>query len=166
MQVQVGVLARGLLSAGCEVIVASGPGDLDVGDADVLPLPPLSAPTAARFGAALRGAVRRTSPDVVHGHGLRLAPFLAAALRRRALVTCHGLDPLRARRAAALVRLSGVAVASCGEGPRRVLAAHGVESRVLDNAVPPMPSPLPRDDLLARFGLASSAMLVVSPARS
>ena len=100
----------------------------------------------------------------MHGHGLRLAPFLAAA-RRDALVTCHGIDPARARRTAAMVRLTRVRVAACGEGPRRVLAAAGLATRVLDNAVPPMPTRLPRGEVAARFGLDPASLLVVSPAR-
>ncbi|HEV3213759.1 MAG TPA: glycosyltransferase family 4 protein [Acidimicrobiales bacterium] len=165
MQVQVSLLARGLVAAGCDVAVAAGPGDLDVGDVEVHRLPALSATTAARFAAALRRAVASGDPDVVHGHGLRLAPFLSAAARPRSIVTCHGVDPARARRTAALVRLSGVRVASCGEGPRGVLAAVGVPSRVLDNAVPSMPASLDRADVAARFGLDPAALLVVSPAR-
>jgi len=165
MQVQVSLLAGGLAAAGCEVVVAAGPGDLDVGDVEVHRLPALSARSAAAFGRALRDSVTATSPDVVHGHGLRLAPFLAATARHRSVVTCHGIDPARARWTAALVRLCGVPVAACGEGPRRVLAALGVPSRVLDNAVPPMPPPLGRDEIASRFGLDPAALLVVSPAR-
>lgn len=165
MQVQVALLARGLAAAGWDVTVAAGPGDLDVGDATVVRLPALHGATGAQFAGRLREVARRVAPDVLHGHGLRLAPFLAAADRRRALVTCHGLDPARARRAAALVRLSGVRVASCGEGPRRVLAAAGVASRVLDNAVPPMPPAVGREAAARRFGLDPARLLVVSPAR-
>jgi glycosyltransferase involved in cell wall biosynthesis len=80
-------------------------------------------------------------------------------------VTCHGIDPERVRRTAATVRVSRIAVASCGEGPRRLLASHGVRSRVLDNAVPAMPPAIPRDDLVSRFGLEAGSTLVVSPAR-
>lgn len=165
MQVQVSLLARGLAAAGCEVAVAAGPGGLDVGDLERRRLPELSAASAARFAGAVRAAVRELAPDILHGHGLRLAPFLSAADRRGALVTCHGIDPARARRTAALVRLARVRVAACGEGPRRVLATVGVQSRVLDNAVPPMPSPLGRTEVAARFGLDPRALLVVSPAR-
>jgi glycosyltransferase involved in cell wall biosynthesis len=166
MQVQVQLLARGLASAGCEVSVAvGGDGSLDVGDVEVSRLPALTSASALQFGSALRATARRASPDVLHGHGLRLAPFLAAAGRRRALVTCHGLDPTRAGRAATMVRLARVRVASCGEGPRRVLATAGVASRVLDNAVPPMPAPLGRAAVTGRFGLDPRRLLVVAPAR-
>ncbi len=165
MQVQVSLLARGLAAAGCEVAVAAGPGDLDVGAGEVVRLPTLTGGSAVGFASALRGAARRVAPDVLHGHGLRLAPFLAAADRSCALVTCHGLDPARARRAAALVRLARVRVAACGEGPRRVLAAAGVAARVLDNAVPLMPPAIGRGALAERFGLDPQHLLVVSPAR-
>jgi len=165
MQVQVGLLARGLLAAGCEVVVAAGPGHLDVGGAEVRRLPRLGARTAPGFARALRAVAADLSPDIVHAHGLRLAPFLALGLRRRSLVTCHGADPDRLARTARLVRASRVAVASCGEGPRRLLASHGLASRVLSNAVPEMPVPLDRDEIVARFGLDHATLLCVSPAR-
>jgi glycosyltransferase involved in cell wall biosynthesis len=165
MQVQASLLARGLAAAGCEVAIAIGPGDLDAGDLAVHELPALTTSSAPRFASALRSVVQRFSPDVVHGHGLRLAPFLSATGRHRAVVTCHGIDPARARRASALVRLSRVQVASCGEGPRRVLATVGVQSRVLDNAAPPMPPSLGHAHVAERFGLDPALLLVVSPAR-
>lgn len=165
MQVQVGLLAAALGDAGCEVEVAVGPGDLDVGDVPVHRLPALTARGAAPFVRELRRVVAAVAPGVVHGHGLRLAPFLAGARRHGTLVTCHGLDPARARATAAMVRLARVPVAACGEGPRRLLARSGVHSRVLDNVAPPMPEPLPRDELLARFGLPAGRLVAVSPAR-
>jgi glycosyltransferase involved in cell wall biosynthesis len=165
MQVQVALLARGLAAHGCEVVVASGPGSLDAGDVEVAELPALTARSALGVARALRGVVRRIDPGVVHGHGLRLAPILALAAPGRSLVTCHGVDPERAKRTAALVRLTRVKVASCGEGPRRLLAAAGLASRVLDNAVPDMPEPIGRDELAATFGLDPVTTLAVSPAR-
>jgi glycosyltransferase involved in cell wall biosynthesis len=165
MQVQVGLLARGLAAAGCEVVVASGPGDLDAGGVEVRRLPALSARTAAAFASALHAVQAELSPEVVHAHGLRLSPFLSLRARRRSLVTCHGVDPVRVHRTALMVRASRVAVASCGEGPRRLLAAHGVASRVLNNAVPQMPEPLERDELARRFGLDPTTLLCVTPAR-
>jgi glycosyltransferase involved in cell wall biosynthesis len=165
MQVQVGLLAQGLAAAGCEVVIASGPGELDAGDVELRRLPALAARTAPAFVGALRGIVGELGPDVVHAHGLRLAPFVSLGLRRRSLVTCHGVDPARLPRTAWMVRATRVAVASCGEGPRRLLAAHGVASRVLNNAVPPMPAPIGRDALAGRFGLDPSTLLCVSPAR-
>jgi glycosyltransferase involved in cell wall biosynthesis len=165
MQVQVGLLAHALTAQGCDVAVACGPGALDVGDVPVVRLPAPTTRGSAGFVAALRAAVRDVRPDVVHGHGLRLAPALALTARTRALVTCHGVDPRRAARTVALVRRCGVPVAACGEGPRRVLAAHRLQSRVLDNAVAPMPPPLPRDEVCTRFGLDPASLLLVSPAR-
>lgn len=165
MQVQVALLAQGLAAAGCEVTLAAGPGVIDVEDVELVRLPALRPSGATSFVTALRDLARRVAPDVVHGHGLRLAPFVAFAGRRRALVTCHGLDPARARRTAAMLRLARVRVAACGEGPRGVLAAVGVASRVLDNAVPAMPAPLGRAAVASRFGLDPERLLVVSPAR-
>jgi glycosyltransferase involved in cell wall biosynthesis len=165
MQVQVGLLAQGLAAAGCDVVVASGPGDIDAGDVELRRLPPLGGRTAAAFAGALRGIVGELGPDVVHAHGLRLAPFVSLGMRHRSLVTCHGVDPSRAPRTAWMIRATRVAVASCGEGPRRLLLAHGVPTRVLNNAVPAMPAPIDRDALAGRFGLDPSTLVCVSPAR-
>jgi glycosyltransferase involved in cell wall biosynthesis len=165
MQVQVGLLAHGLRAAGWDVTVAAGPGDLDVGDVELRRLPELSAGSLAHVLRSLRGVVADLAPTIVHGHGLRLAPLLAASAHRRALVTCHGIDPARARRAATLARFSRVPVASCGEGPRRLLAAAGLHSRVLDNAVAPPPEATPRAELAREFGLDESLTIAVSPAR-
>ncbi len=164
MQVQVALLAGALGAAGCSVEVAAGPGSLDVGTV-VHRLPPLAASTARRFDSALRALVAERPVDVVHGHGLRLAPFLSRAARGRALVTCHGLDPRRARATATLVRATRVPLAACGEGPRRLLAAARLFSRVLDTVVPPMPPPMARGELEARFGLPAGHLVAVTPAR-
>jgi glycosyltransferase involved in cell wall biosynthesis len=166
MQVQVGLLARGLCDLGCEVVVAAGPGELDVGPATLLALPELRRHAPGRFALALRAAIADVDPDVVHGHGLRLAPLLAVGgRRRRSLVTCHGLDPARVRRTAVPVRASHVAIAACGEGPRRLLAEVGIAAGVLDNAVSPMPEAPDRRLLLERFAVEDSGLLAVSPAR-
>jgi glycosyltransferase involved in cell wall biosynthesis len=165
MQVQVGLLAQGLAAAGCEVVVASGPGELDGGTALVRRLPALSARTVGGFASALHGIVDDVAPDVVHAHGLRLAPLVSGRLRHRSLVTCHGVDPDRVSWSARAVRATRVAVASCGEGPRRLLAAHGIRSRVLNNAVPELPAPVDRRAFAARFGLDEATLLAISPAR-
>jgi glycosyltransferase involved in cell wall biosynthesis len=164
MQVQVSLLARGLSELGCDVAVAAGPGTVDLGDVPRSWLPELSVPSSLRFGRELRAVTREFRPDVVHGHGLRLAPFLAA-LGRRALVTCHGIDPKRVGPTAVMVRATRVPVAACGEGPRQVLASAGVHSRVLNNAVPRLPVSLTREELVGRFGLADHAMVAVAPFR-
>jgi glycosyltransferase involved in cell wall biosynthesis len=165
MQVQVGLLAQGLAAVGCEVVIASGPGELDAGEIEIRRLPPLSGRTVAAFAKALRGVEADVHPEIVHGHGLRLAPLLSLRMRRRSLVTCHGVDPLRLRRTALMLAATRVPIASCGDGPRRQLAAHGVKSRVLNNAVPPVPAAIPRVEVAARFGLDPATLLCVSPAR-
>lgn len=165
MQVQVGLLAGGLAAAGCEVAVACGPGDLDVGAATLLRLPEFSVGSAPSFFLALRRTVADVEPDVLHGHGLRLAPLLGALGRARSVVTCHGIDPLRVRRSTALVRVAGVPVAACGAGPQRLLALAGVAARVLDNAVPVMPPAAQRALTFERFALDEAPLLAVSPAR-
>jgi glycosyltransferase involved in cell wall biosynthesis len=165
MQVQVGLLAQGLADAGCEVTVACGPGDLDIGASTLVRLPALSVATAPRFSFALKRVIRASGADVVHGHGLRLAPVLSLVARTRSLVTCHGIDPSRVRRSTASVRLARVPVASCGTGPRLLLESVGIATRVLDNAVPSMPPALDRALVLERFALADAQLLAVSPAR-
>ena len=164
MQVQVGLLAQALGDAGCEVTVACGPGLLAVDESAIVRLPDLDALGTPKVVAALRGHVARWRPDVVHGHGLRLAAVLAAVARRRSVVTCHGIDPARDRRGPSCARRVD-AVASCGEGPRRVLGTVGLRSRVLDNAVPAMPAGLARDEVARRTGVTAAGTLVVSPAR-
>jgi glycosyltransferase involved in cell wall biosynthesis len=164
MQVQVSLLARGLRELGCDVAVAAGPGPIEIGEVPRRWLPELSVTSSIRFGRELRAVAREFRPDVVHGHGLRLAPFLAA-LGRRTLVTCHGIDPRRVGPTAAMVRATRVPVAACGEGPRHVLAAAGVRSRVLNNAVGELPPPLARDEIGRRFGLADRTLLAIAPFR-
>jgi glycosyltransferase involved in cell wall biosynthesis len=165
MQTQVGLLAHGLRDAGCAVTIACGPGHLDVHDVEVARLPALNSPSAPLFARELRRLVKRTSPHVVHGHGLRLAPLLRIVARRRSLVTCHGIDPDRLEWTAAMLRATRIRVASCGEGPRRLLEGKGVPSLLLNNAVPPMPEPLSRQAIASRFKLDPDATIVVSPAR-
>jgi glycosyltransferase involved in cell wall biosynthesis len=165
MQVQVGLLARGLVDAGCDVAVACGPGDLDVQGAAIHRLPALTVRSAPAFGFAVRRAIADVEPDIVHGHGLRLAPVLALAAHARSLITCHGIDPLRVRRATVSVRLSRIDVAACGVGPQLLLQRAGIHARVLDNAVPQMPAAPERRLLFERFALADASLLAVSPAR-
>jgi glycosyltransferase involved in cell wall biosynthesis len=165
MQTQVGLLARGLADAGCTVTVACGPGDLDIDGTEVVRLPELKGASAPLFARELRRLVKHADPHVVHGHGLRLAPVLQLIAHRRALVTCHGIDPDRVEWTAAMLRASRVRVASCGEGPKRLLGGAGIASLLLNNAVPPMPDPLPRGALASRFAVDPATTIVVSPAR-
>lgn len=163
MQTQVGLLAAGLRDAGVAVTVAAGPGPLALSGVERVELPALQATSALEVARALRAVADDVDADVVHGHGLRLAPMLARC-RRPAAVTCHGIDPGRAGPTAAMVRATRVAVAACGEGPKRVLARHGLRSRVLRNAVPPMPAPLPAAEVAERYAVSGSP-LCVTPAR-
>lgn len=164
MQVQVGLLATGLAAQGCEVTVACGPGAIDIGGVALARLPALSARSVGAFVRALRAVVARTSPEVVHGHGLRLAPILRVVAPRRSLVTCHGIAPARVAATAMLTRASRTPVAACGDGPRRALAAHKVRARVLANAIATAPAPAARDTLEALAGGGGGA-IAISPAR-
>ena len=112
------------------------PGPLDVGRRTRAPA--RAAPDGRRaFGTALRAVARRVAPDVVHGHGLRLAPFLAFADRRSALVTCHGLDPrARARTAALRAALEGPRGGLRRGPPPRARRGRGREPRARQRGPP------------------------------
>jgi glycosyltransferase involved in cell wall biosynthesis len=164
MQAQVRLVADALAARGHEVTVAVGGTDpLELEVADSATLPALGGASAISFARDLRRLARELRVDVIHGHGLRLAPFVAVAGAPKRFVTCHGIDPTRAAPAIRLARASRVPIVSCGEGPQRLLAEYGLRSVVLDNALSPAPPaamapPLPHD-------LDSSVPLVVLPAR-
>ena len=138
MQSQVLTIARALSERGHRVTVAVGGGDLAAPDGvDVVSLPKFSPVTFFSFVRALRHLRREVRADVVHGHGLRLAPALRVVGSAQRFVTCHGLDPEIARRAARLARWSAVPVISCGRGPFELLQSLGVTSHILNNAFSP-----------------------------
>ncbi len=166
MQSQVRLIAGELARRGHAVTLAVGPGEFAPVDGTVLVrLPALSSRHPLRFRRALRRVVRVVQPDITHGHGLRLAPFFRWARVPRPVVTCHGIDPERARRTIDAVRYSAVPVVACGEGPRLLLASHGLTSRVINNALGESPEPRTRDELLRTFDLSGARPIVVLPAR-
>jgi glycosyltransferase involved in cell wall biosynthesis len=124
---------------------------------------------AVRAAWVLRSLLRNTRPDIVHGHGLRLAPVLTlatVALRPVPLVvTCHGIPPEQIPGAARLLKLSRGVIASCGEGPRALLAAEGIHGPLLRNGVPPPPLASDRRRVMESLGLPEEFALVVSPGR-
>jgi glycosyltransferase involved in cell wall biosynthesis len=174
MQVTVNRLVEGLRGRGLDVQLAVGSRpvrDRKLSRADLtFPEINLKPTNAARAAWALRSILRASRPDVVHGHGLRLAPVLTvatAALRPTPLVvTCHGIPPEQVPRAANhLKHFSRAVVASCGEGPRALLAAEGISGPLLRNGVPPPPVPSNRSALMRSWGLSEELALVVSPGR-
>ncbi len=157
-----------LRDRGLGVTLAIGSGKVRDG---VVALPSFSKRPAdvARFALALRSLLRESRSDVVHGHGLRLAPALRLATafgpRVSTVVTCHGLPPDQVAGAARAIRLSGVLVASCGEGPRALLEAHGIHGPLLRNGVSDPPPPADRKTVMREWGLPAKHRLVLSVGR-
>ncbi len=166
MQSQVLTIARALSERGHRVTVAVGGGDLAAPDGvDVVSLPKFSPVTFFSFVRALRHLRREVRADVVHGHGLRLAPALRVVGSAQRFVTCHGLDPEIARRAARLARWSAVPVISCGRGPFELLQSLGVTSHILNNAFSPSATSHSAQQLRREFDLVDEVPVVVYPAR-
>ncbi len=119
------------------------------------------------FLRQLRRTVKDLSPDVVHGHGLRTGPLVAlSGGKTKRFVTCHGIDPdavstplLNA------LRVLPVKVLSCGPGPQRILAEHGFDSSLLENAAPPAAESKSRDEFNTHFGVTDSDFVALWPAR-
>ena len=166
MQSQVLTVASSLASRGHRVTVAVGGGGVSPADGvEFISLPAYSPRTIVSFVLALRRVARQHHVDVVHAHGLRLAPTLRLIPAARRFVTCHGIDPENAARAARSARLSRVAIISCGQGPQRLLERYGVRSEVIYNAFTPSAVAHSREEMLSEFDLASDVALVVLPAR-
>jgi len=173
MQIIVQRLIEGLHERGLDMLLAIGsqPWPPEAATKSVLPFPELNAKPADAVRAAwtLRSLIRTRHPDVVHGHGLRMAPVLTvatSALRPVPLVvTCHGIPPDKIPRAARHLKISRAVIASCGEGPRVLLAAEGINGPLLRNGIPPPPVPSDRKALMRSFGLPEELALVVSAGR-
>jgi glycosyltransferase involved in cell wall biosynthesis len=173
MTYQVQGLVAGLNERGLDVLLATGSKTGRGGTApeSVFSFPELNlrSRNAMRAAWALRSIVRTERPDVVHGHGLRMAPVLtlATATIRPAplVVTCHGIPPEQVPRAARYLKLSRAAIASCDDGPRALLAAEGIDSFLLRYGVSPPPLPSDRVELMRSLGLSEMLALVVSPGR-
>ena len=166
MQSQVRLLAGELAARGADVTIAVGGGELSsVSDCDVVALPPFGGLSTLLFLRALRRLIRARRPQIVHGHGLRLAPVLALASAPRSLVTCHGLDPLRTANTARIVKLSRVRVLTCGKGPQVQLAAYGLASTVVNNVVVVKNSHPSSEEMRTRFELTEGVPILLLPAR-
>jgi glycosyltransferase involved in cell wall biosynthesis len=137
-------LAAGLAARGHEVLVAGPPGPLDAElYARRLPLPERGRSPAGAAESVLRlaGAIRRTRPDVVHGHNVKASAVAAGAARlargpRRppVIATFHGVLPAEYPSAARLLRSADVVVC-VSEDLAGALSAHGVAARVIHNGV-------------------------------
>lgn len=160
MQVQTNDLAVAMLERGHEVMVASGPPEVEL-DARV-PFTQLPGFNRRLLGGpafirALGKLVASYQPDAIQGRGLRLAPALRLARRGRGATVTYAGMPAKDRRVAALVtRLCGVPATSVGRSPREELLAFGLESEVLPLIVAPAAPAYERNALLAGLGLDPS----------
>ena len=160
---------RGARQAGHEVFVAASPGPVgDELDTEPFPIPivgrrPSRIPSAA---SAVRRAVAKTRPDVIHAHNptMALATGLVTLRGRRppGLVSLHGGPEQDWPAAVRLVRLSGLAPVACGPGVEAALEQHGLPPlATVPNAVPPAPPPADR----AELGLDPGTRLVLAVGR-
>lgn len=169
----VAALAHRSREEGHEVALAALPGRLsdDLG-LPLFPLPLLERRPLQVGPAAWRlaGAVRTWKPDLVHSHnpGMAIVTGLATRRGRRppALVSVHGVPEDDYGRAAWLLRLAGLPVVACGPGVRSGLAEHGlrVEATIVNGITPP-PDPLPRSELVRRFGVPEGGTIVAAVGR-
>jgi glycosyltransferase involved in cell wall biosynthesis len=166
-------LARAAQEAGHEVGVASAPGPLagEIGAAHyALPLVarrPSRIPGAVR---ALRGAIRRFRPAIVHCHNPGIAAVAALPTQRGrrppALVSVHGVPDEDYRTAARILRLAGLRVVACGPGVAAALAEHGLRVKAtIVNGIAPAPQAADRDALVACWGLDPSRAIVLAVGR-
>lgn len=113
------LLADGLVARAHEAVLAAAPGPLDaevaaVGIGRHNLRPPSRAPVPVASSLAhLAWVIRRTRPDVVHAHNVRIGGMTAIAARLAAprsptpvLVTLHGVAPREYRAAARILRLA------------------------------------------------------------
>lgn len=162
-QVQARLVARHLNEDGVTCAVAVGGGSSVDGEFD---LPTLSSRHPWRFLRALRKLRRELHADVVHGHGLRTAPYVALSGARGRFATCHGLEPAAFTwRSALVLRLLPVRVVACGEGPRLVMAARGVHSVVVNNIAPTAAGTATRAAFNEHFGTDPNHVVAYWPAR-
>lgn len=169
----VAALIRGLREAGAEPAVAAADGallaTLDVPNFQVrlVRRRPLRALGAM---ADIAAAVRAFRPDIAHVHQPGMAVAAAAATRRGrstpGLVTVHGLPDRDFRPAAALLRLAGLPVVSCGPGVDEALREARLHPRrMIVNGIAEPPAPLPREQLVRELDLPEHALVMVSVGR-
>jgi len=171
MQRQVALLANGLQASGHDVtVVVGGVEALDGLEASVQ-LVRISEYRGRSGGWGflrdLRRQVRHIHPQVLHGHGLRLALSLRLVKQRSTvtLVTSHGIDPAVVEGLRVPLSLARIEIAACGEAPKRLLASIGISSTVVPVGIEQAPPPTSRAELCQRFGIPLEAPLAVSAIR-
>jgi glycosyltransferase involved in cell wall biosynthesis len=119
---------------------------------------------------ALRGAIRRFRPTLVHCHNPGIAAVAALPTQRGrrppALVSVHGVPDEDYRTAARILRLAGLRVVACGPGVAAALAERRlrVEATIV-NGISPAPQAADRDALVACWGLDPSRAIVLAVGR-
>lgn len=160
-------VAEGLVAHGHEAkIVVGGDGPLDA-DVAVVRIAPFVGRAGGRaFRSDLRRVIADERPDVLHGHGLRLALALGwFGFRRPVVITSHGGPAASYRSAALALRVLPLHTIACGVGPAAALAAVGVTARTIPVGVDPVPPAATTQELAARYDLDPSHPLIVVPAR-
>jgi glycosyltransferase involved in cell wall biosynthesis len=157
------------------VAIAAVPGDwadrVAGSGAQFYPIPLLSrSPLAVAQGVrALRAAVERFRPDIVHTHNVVVTAGMRSALltvrpRPRMLTTFHGTPPERYRRAALLLRGTTPHVVACSASVGRKLAGAGYPDdriEVIPNGARMEPATPERIEAArARYGLTAGRTVV------
>jgi glycosyltransferase involved in cell wall biosynthesis len=166
-------LAHGAREGGHEVAVAAAAGPLEADlEAEIFPLPHIGRRVVRipRAVLALRAAVRRFEPHLVHAHnpGIGLVASLATIRggKPRALVSVHGVPDEDYPAAARTLRLANLPVVACGPGVAAALAEHGVPvRRTIVNGIGPAPAPCDRGTLAAEWNRPNAERLVVAVGR-
>jgi glycosyltransferase involved in cell wall biosynthesis len=169
----VATLSSRLRAEGAHVsVVSAGDGVPGLPDVAVAPLPQIERridriPAAV---LAVRHAVKRERPHVIHAHNPAMALVTALATARGhttpALVTVHGVPEEDYRSAARVLRLAGLGVIACGPGVAAALGEHGVRvAGTVVNGVRRVASHGSRDELKQSFELDPELRLAVAVGR-
>jgi glycosyltransferase involved in cell wall biosynthesis len=158
---------------GHDVAVAAAPGPLvSELDAPVFELPLLERRVRRLPAAisALRTALRKARPDVVHCHNPGLAGAVGMATLRGkttpALVSVHGVADEDYGRAARVLRLSGLPVVACGPAVEGGLREAGLAPlATIPNGVSPPPPPADREALATELGIPPDRPLLLTVGR-
>jgi glycosyltransferase involved in cell wall biosynthesis len=169
----VAILAARLEEDGSQVsVAASGTALPGLPRVRVAPLPLIErrldrVPAAA---LALRRALGRERPDLVHAHNPAMALVAALSTARGrttpALVTVHGVPEEDYRSTARVLRLAGLPVVGCGPGVTAALEEHGVRvTATVVNGVAPARKRSDPGALRRSLGLSAELRLVLSVGR-
>ena len=169
----VATLSNRLLAEGAYVsVVSAGHAVPGLPDVAVARLPQIERRIDRIPGAvrAVRRAVRRERPHVIHAHNPAMALVTALATARGhttpALVTVHGVPEEDYGSAARVLRIAWLEVIACGPGVAAALGEHGV--RVAGTVVNGVGRVAPRasaDDVKQSFGLAPELRLAIAVGR-